>query len=1221
VSLRQLLNQVLPAGRIPRKRRAGLPLAVEELEPRTVLAALQLVSPADALVPPSDGAGSSSEPKPSADGRFVVYTSSASNLVPGQLEASPVTNVFLYDRQGGTTTLVSHVAGSPLITADAASVFPRISGDGRYVTYSSQATDLVAGQTGPRGVLNVFLYDRLSGLNTLVSHDAGSTTRGGNGDSDVTYTDGFGFDNNTGQFLVYISRATDLVAGQAGGAHANVFLYDVASDTSTLVSHAYGADLTGAGDDAGDADISQDGNVIAFDDLAGNLVNQQSGAGVNVFLYNRTTGTTVLVSGVNGSASAGAGGSVVSALSADGGTVVFESNAPDLITGQGPSDGFYNLYRYQSATGTTVLVSGVDGSPSTPSFANSDLADVSADGTVVVFRSDATDLVAGQTGPTGNICLYQASGSTQTVSLVSHVAGSTTTAAGGTPSTLDLIDLTISLDGSVAAYQSTAGNLVPGQTGPAGRRNVFLYDTTTGANTLVSGSEDSTTTGGDQDSRQPRLSPDGSTVVFISEASDLVPVVNKTNPTPDVFVYPAAGGGTQLVSRSALPGSAVSLVESTSADGRFVVFTSNAVNLVPLQTDNNFDQDVFLLDRDTGTVTLVSHKLGSLTTTGNAGSPNTTFGSGTPGVPAVISADGSFIAFVSSATDLVADQPPQPAGDFRNVFLYDCSTGTITLVSRTSSAFIYSDHPALSGDGRYLTFVSQATDLVPGQTAPPDVFNKSNVFLYDRLAGTTVLVSGSSATTTGDDNSTNPRINAAGSFVVYQSQATDLISGATVPPRSNVFAFNRARATNALVSHLRTSSMAAADDASTDPVISADGSAVAFVSAATDLVDGQTADGASGFTNVFRYDTGSGVLSLVSGAGGSAAVTGNGDSDSPAIDADGRYVAYRSDATDLVTGQAGPARSNVYELDALARTQTLVSHKAGAPTTPAAGVSEAPDIDGAGDLVVYLSTGTDLIPGQQGGGVNNVFLYSQALGANGLLSGQDGSTVVASARPAFQARVSARPLVTFNSSGGLLTGARGASAAYANTVISASLSVAGGMLPGGTGPGALVGTFVVTDPYAGQEQPRVTYTLVGPYPDDASFQVSGGNLLAAATIDQPSYTIQVRTDLGLPIYGLNTLTIPVAVPVPGPIPPGPPLPASHPLGARLVSVRGPRRKTRLLIEVFLEDTEVVEQRFLSPFQKPAFTNIQVSIRQGAGGDQVVVTARQRRRSVTQTYPA
>src|SRR5262249_9155182 len=158
----------------------------------------------------------------SGDGRFTVYASTAPNLVGSQVETAVVSNIFLYDRGdpahgiAPSTSLVSHTPGSPTTGADGNSQAPLISGDGRFVVYESTASNLVAGQTGPRQVLNVFLYDRQSDTTTLVSHQARSPEATGNGDSETENLTGFGFSAAGGDFLIFKSRATDLVQGQSG---------------------------------------------------------------------------------------------------------------------------------------------------------------------------------------------------------------------------------------------------------------------------------------------------------------------------------------------------------------------------------------------------------------------------------------------------------------------------------------------------------------------------------------------------------------------------------------------------------------------------------------------------------------------------------------------------------------------------------------------------------------------------------------------------------------------------------------------------------------------------------------------------------------------------------------------------------------------------------------------------------------------------------------------
>src|SRR5262249_31408795 len=117
----------------------------------------------------------------SADGRFTVFTSPAANLIAGQIDPNNADDVFLFDHAANTTTLVSRAAGSAATAANAASFSPVISADGRYVTYESQATALVPGYTGGGGNprTDVFLFDRVSGQTTLVSHTAGASAAGG----------------------------------------------------------------------------------------------------------------------------------------------------------------------------------------------------------------------------------------------------------------------------------------------------------------------------------------------------------------------------------------------------------------------------------------------------------------------------------------------------------------------------------------------------------------------------------------------------------------------------------------------------------------------------------------------------------------------------------------------------------------------------------------------------------------------------------------------------------------------------------------------------------------------------------------------------------------------------------------------------------------------------------------------------------------------------------
>jgi len=274
---------------------------------------------------------------------------------------------------------------------------------------------------------------------------------------------------------------------------------------------------------------------------------------------------------------------------------------------------------------------------------------------------------------------------------------------------------------------------------------------------------------------------------------------------------------------------------SLSADGRFVAFRSEATNLVA--GDTNAADDIFVHDRQTGTTTRVS--VDSAGTQGNSYSY-------TPS----ISADGRYVAFLSNASNLVA-------GDTNaswDIFVHDRQTGTTTRVSVDSTgtqgngASAY--HPSLSADGRFVAFLSEASNLVAGDTN-----GRSDIFVHDRQTGTTTRVSVDSAGTQGTGgHSYTPSISADGRYVAFASTATNLVAGDT-------------NGTGDIFVHDRQTGF------------------VAFFSYATNLVAGDT----NGLRDIFVHDRQTGTTIRVSVD--SAGTQGNGNSFAPSISADGRFVA------------------------------------------------------------------------------------------------------------------------------------------------------------------------------------------------------------------------------------------------------------------------------------------------------------------------------------------
>ncbi len=764
-------------------------------------------------------AGHTSEPFISADGNWVVFESDATNVVAGQTDSNGWTDLFLYDRVTGTNVLVSHAAGAANTAANNGSFSPRVSADGSRVAYESPATNLVTGQVDGNFDNDIFLYDRATGANTLVSHALSSATTAGSsyaleptlsadgryvafrgGASNlVSQPTGFRavvylYDRVTGAnalvspatptgdshrprissdgaWVGFTSDATDLVPGQTDTVFTNdVFLWSRASGSLTLVTRTPGSATTTAGSSATDLAINSDGSWIALVTPSSGLVGgiDDHNGTEDVFLYERATGVNTLLTSRGGAVSASAGGALAiwsgTVMSNDGRFVAFTSAASNFA---GATDGNMadDVFLYDRVTGAITLVSHASGALSTAGNSSSSEPLLSTDGSVVVFQSDANNLVSGQDAPffpTRQLFLYDRAGGG--ILLVSHSAGSPSTTANGAVGFTG--DYAASGDGRWIAFTHYGNNLVAGQVDGNGTYDIFLFDRANGTTLLVSHTSSSPTQAGNGFSSAPSLSADGRYLAFRSNSSDLVPGQNGTG---GLFLYDRVAGTTTRVTNS---GDTLRL----SADGRWLVFNSGATDVVPGQVDTNSASDVFLWDRVSGTTQLVSHTPASPVTAGDAPSR---LGSITY-TPPVISADGRWVVFSSEAHDLVTG----PSGIDEDVFLFDRIAGTVALVSRaadwpTGNVSGTSNEPTLSADGRFITYISEAINLVPGQV---DGRSSDDVFLHDRITAATSLVSHIPASEVTSGTRVNnfllsQRISADGSWVAFSSASPDLTAG------------------------------------------------------------------------------------------------------------------------------------------------------------------------------------------------------------------------------------------------------------------------------------------------------------------------------------------------------------------------------------------------------------------------------------------------------------
>jgi Tol biopolymer transport system component len=371
------------------------------------------------------------------------------------------------------------------------------------------------------------------------------------------------------------------------------------------------------------------------------------------------------------------------------------------------------------------------------------------------------------------------------------------------------------------------------------------------------------------------LSADGRFVAFCSEADNLVP--GDTNAAWDAFVRDRYDGTTERVSVSSTGAQSqgVDIYDvAISADGRYVVFTSFANDLV--SGDGNGADDAFVHDRVTHTTTLVS-----------VDSASSGSGSGIS-IAHSISADGRFVAFRSDAADIIAGD----TNGCTDIFVRDLVSGTSERVSVDSNGVQgngESQTASLSADGRYVAFVSAASNLVVGDTN-----GLWDVFVRDRVSGTTERASVDSAGAQSNDLCNAPVLSADGRHVAFHTAASNLVPGDT-NGCADVFVHDRFTATTVRVS-LDLNGVQGDHD-SVAPAFSADGRFVAFSSAATNLLSNQPTFGSHSFVRELM----SGANELVSAD--SNGVQGNlGSYGRPSISADARFLAFESYATNLVAG-------------------------------------------------------------------------------------------------------------------------------------------------------------------------------------------------------------------------------------------------------------------------------------------------------------------------------
>lgn len=357
-------------------------------------------------------------------GHFIVFESTATNLV-NNITTNGLNHIYRKDTLTGEVLLVSS-DDSGLVAANNVSSSPRISDDGRYVAFESTATNLDAIASG--GFSQIYLKDMADGSVDMISRNSTPTAGNGNSNNPDISSDG--------KYIVFDSNATNL--GGTGFRH--VYLVDSAdTDTIELIS-LNSTGIQGNGDSS-DPSISDDGLLVAFVSNATNLVTPDSNISTDVFLRDRSLNETTLVSENSTANGSGNAASLNAEISGNGGFIVFESIATNLVASQ---SGFNDIYLRDIVASSTSLVNYLD---SVPVFANADSADASInfDGRYVSFESKATNLDGGTNGLT-NVFIRD----TQTSDAVKLISKN----IDGTQATNNSNNASISSDGRYVSFES-----------------------------------------------------------------------------------------------------------------------------------------------------------------------------------------------------------------------------------------------------------------------------------------------------------------------------------------------------------------------------------------------------------------------------------------------------------------------------------------------------------------------------------------------------------------------------------------------------------------------------------------------------------------------------------------------------------------------------------------------------------------------------------------------
>ncbi|KAA3607904.1 MAG: hypothetical protein DWQ01_12525 [Planctomycetota bacterium] len=860
---------------------------------------------------------------------------------------------------------------------DGRSTQASLSADGRFIAFASDASKLV--YRDHNNATDIFVYHCASGQTERVSVNSDGVEAAGHSNSPSISADG--------RYVAFASVAHNLAPGDSNRKQ-DIFIHDRMTKITERVSLSPGGEQ-GNGDSYSPS-ISADGRFVTFYSKATNFFPQDGGPywTHDVFLHDRHLKSTTLISFGIGSGYASAGDSENPKISAAGNLIAFQSDNPLLI--ESDTNGEMDVFLADLSNGTiqrlSMNLNGVEGN------SWSDQPSISADGNVVAFRSNSSNLVPGDSNSVPDIFVYNVR-STDLKRISVDSSGVQASGWSFRPA--------ISADGRFVAFQSKASDLVSGDHNAS--MDIFLHDLESGETERISLDNQGNQPNGH--SIQPSISADGSQIVYSSLATNLV--LGDNNGDEDIFLFDRG----EIHPKNSIILTGVSYAEVDeqiqlkwfAAPPLSIYWLASSLNLNgTLHAGLEFDLGLPLLRLASGvhsthglgeflipkiprsaTGSMIHFEVGARDSQGNFF--NSGFHSISIGIPrsrqatvrasenvsgrgaddtsfnSAISADGRFVAFQSRSFDLVGDD----TNKFHDVFLKDLKTGFIQRVSRERGGPESNGgslHPSVSGDGRFVVFESGASNLYSG-----DVNDDWDVFVFDCALGTIEPVSVDSSGSIGNGRSSSPSISGIGHFITYSSTANNLVQG-DGNGKEDIFLYDQVTKNSRLISRGPNGVLGNGD--SQNPAISSDGCTIVFSSAASNLVSHDQ----NRHLDIFAFDVASGVMQRVS-----VDSTGQGApdrSESPSVSSNGRFVAFQSDAENFVLGDTNQAR-DCFVHDRHTRITTRVSVDSFNNEGNLGGYD--PQISGDGRFVVFTSLSDNLVPGDTNGTLD-IFVHDRNTG-------------------------------------------------------------------------------------------------------------------------------------------------------------------------------------------------------------------------------------------------